>query len=72
MDEAIGNNVFIWTESNSDLGDSAGPSVDTRSFLRDPAWHAPEAGQFIPPEQVNSGWGSSPEVLVLDARDKAA
>lgn len=54
MDKAIGNNVFIWTETNSALGDSAGPNVDTRSFLNDPALHGPEAEQFIPPEQVNS------------------
>lgn len=54
MDETVGNNVFIWTESNLALGDSAGPNVDTRPFLRDPVLHGPEAEQFIPPEQVNS------------------
>lgn len=72
MDKAIGNNVFIWTEINSALGDSAGSNVDTRSFLNDPALHGPEAEQFIPPEQVNSRCGPWPEMLVLNAWDKPA
>lgn len=32
---------FIWTVANSASGDSAASSVDTRSFLRDPALHGP-------------------------------